>query len=109
MTMSATVPVTVTPEAAARITKLGFQTQVDRTIDYARRNFPDLDRIEVELHDRYELGDEPVLVIEAYSRGPIDPTDQAENEMDRWIVREFPPQVLEHLIANYRSGPSHAG
>ena len=29
MTTSATVPVTVTPEAAARIAELGFQTQVD--------------------------------------------------------------------------------
>jgi hypothetical protein len=109
MTLSATVPVTVTPEAAARIAKLGFQAPVDRIIDYARQNLPDLDRIEVDLHDRYELGDEPVLVIEAYSRRPIDPADQAENEMDRWIVREFPPQVLEHLIASYRSGASHAG
>jgi hypothetical protein len=109
MTLSATVPVTVTPEAAARIAKLGFQAQVNRIIDYARQNLPDLDRIEVELHDRYELGDEPVLVIDAYGRRPFDPADQTENEMDRWIVREFPPQVLEHLITNYRPGDTHAG
>jgi hypothetical protein len=109
MTMSATVPVTVTPEAAARIATLGFQTQVNRIIDYARQHLPDLDRIEVELHDRYELGDEPVLAIEAHGRRPFDPADKSENEMDRWIVREFPPQVLEHLVTHYNPRDSHAG
>ena len=61
--------------APARIGELGFQREVDQMIDYARRNLPDLDRIEVELHDRYELGDEPALVIEAYGRRPFDPAD----------------------------------
>jgi hypothetical protein len=109
MTMSATIPVTVTPEAAARIATLGFQTQVDRIIDYARQHLPDLDRIEVELHDRYDLGDEPVLAIEAYGRRPFDPADKAEDEMVGWIVTEFPPEVLEHLVTHYRPGDSHAG
>jgi hypothetical protein len=109
MTMSATVPVTVTPEAAARIAHLGFQAEVDRIIDYARQHLPDLDRIEVELHDQYDLSDEPLLVIEAYGRRPFDPADKTENEMDRWIVTEFPPEVLENVIYHYRPGAPHAG
>jgi hypothetical protein len=109
MTTSATVPVTVTPEAAARIATLGFQAQVNRILDYARQHLHDLDRIEVELHDRYDLGDEPVLAIEAYGRRPFDPADKSENEMDHWIVREFPPEVLEHLVTHCRRGEPHAG
>jgi hypothetical protein len=109
MTMSATVPVTVTPEAAARIAHLGFQREVDRIIDYARQHLPDLDRIEVVLYDRYELGDEPGLAIEIYGRRPFDPADKADKEMVRWIVTEFPPEVLWHLITQYYPGAPYAG
>jgi hypothetical protein len=63
MTTSATVPVTVTPEAAARIAQLGFQAEVGRMIDYARQHLPEVERIEVVLYDRYEIGDEPGITV----------------------------------------------
>jgi hypothetical protein len=109
MTTSATVPVTVTPEAAARIAELGFQAAVDRMIDYARQNLPDPERIDVSLYDRYELGDEPGLAIEAHSRRPFDPADQADRAMVRWMVSEFPPEVLWHVIMSFRPGGPDAG
>jgi hypothetical protein len=109
MTTSATIPVTVRPEAAARIGELGRQAEVDRMIDYARRNLPELDRIEVSLYDRYELGDEPVLAIEAWGRRPFDSADHTDRNLDRWVVTEFPPEVLEHIVMIYRSGAPHAG
>jgi hypothetical protein len=109
MTTSATVPVTVTPEAVARISKLGLQPAVDRMLDYARCHFPDLDRIEVALYDRYELGDEPGMAIEAYSRCPFDPTNPIDQDLDRWMVTEFPADILQHVILCYRPGAPHAG
>jgi hypothetical protein len=109
MTTSATVPVTVTPEATARIAQKGFQAAVERMIDYARRHLPDLDRIDVELHDRYELGDEPALTIECYGRRPFDQTDRTDDDLGRWVISAFPPKVLEHLNIFYRPGQLHAG
>jgi hypothetical protein len=52
MTSAATIPVSVTPEAAARLAELGFQAQADRMIEYARQNLPELVRIEVGLNER---------------------------------------------------------
>src|SRR3989442_498959 len=109
MTTSTTVPVHVTPEAQARIDHLGFQAEVDRMLDYGRRNLPELDRIEITLYDCYELGDEPGLAIDAYTRRPYDANDQTEAAMTRWEVTEFPPEVLQHIIMCYRWEDAHAG
>jgi hypothetical protein len=109
MTTSATVPVTVTPEAAARIAQLGFQAEVDRMIDYARQHIPQLERIEVILYDRHDQGGEPGLSVAIYSRHPFDPDERFTRELDQWFVRAFPSEVLEHVIMDYHPGGAHAG
>lgn len=109
MPTSANVPVTVTAEAAARIADLGIQTEVDRMLDYARRQLPDLDRIDVVLFDRYEQGDEPGLAIDAFSRRPFDPADRVEDDLVRWMVTEFSPAIRQHVLLSYRHGVSYAG
>jgi len=109
MKASANVPVIVSPEAAARIAELSLQSAVDRMLDYVRRNLPELDRVEVVLYDRYELGDEPGLAIEAHSRRPFDSLDRIDRDLDRWMVTEFPPEVLQHIIVCYRPGAPYAG
>jgi hypothetical protein len=109
MKPSATVRVTVTPEADARIAQLGLKAEADRMIDYARTHLPEVERIEVILYDRYELGDEPGLAIEAHSRRPFDPAEHISWEVGRWQVTNFPPEVLEHLHLSYYPGAPHAG
>jgi hypothetical protein len=109
MTMSASIPVTVTPEAAARIAELGFQAQVDQMIEYARTQLPEIVRIEVELYDRYELGDEPGLSVDAWSSRPFDPAEHISRDLSKWSVNTFPPEVLQHLTIGYHPGPDHAG
>jgi hypothetical protein len=109
MPASTLVPVTITPEAAARIARLHLQPAVDRMIAYARQHLPEVARIEVILYDRYDLGDEPGLAVEVYSTRPFDPADRSDNDMVRWLVTEFPPEVLEHVIVCYRPGTAHAG
>jgi hypothetical protein len=98
---SASVPVSVTPEAAARIARLGLQDAVDRMIAHARQAYQDVVRIEVVLYDRYEAGDEPGLAIEVYSNRPHDPRDRTHSKVIEWAVREFPPEVLWHLIIDH--------
>ncbi len=104
-----TTPATVTPEAAARITELGFQAEVDRMIGHARQNLPDLVRIEVVLAERYDMGGAPGVAVEAYSNRPFDPADRTSSELARWAVTHFPPEVLEHLHLSYLRCAGHAG
>jgi hypothetical protein len=109
MATSATVPVSVTPEATARIAHLGLQPAVDRMIEHARQAYQGMARIEVTLHDRYELGDEPGLAVEVYGTRPFDPADRTDWNVVRWAVTEFPPEVLQHIIIDYHPGAPYAG
>ena len=103
------VRVTTSHEAAARIAELGLRNVVDRMLDYAVQHLPDLDRIDVTLYDRYEIGDQPGLAIDAYSHGRSDPAGKTERDLDLWMVAEFPPDTLQHIILSYRQGLSRAG
>jgi hypothetical protein len=109
MTTSTTIPVTVTPEAATRIAELGFQAEVDRMLDHARQHLPEIVHIEVVLNERYDMGSEPGVAIEAYSRRPFNPDDRVSGKLGDWVVRSFPPEVLEHLHLSYYPGADHAG
>jgi hypothetical protein len=102
------IPVTVTPEAAARIAELGFQTQVGQMIEYAR-HLPEVTCIEVTLNDRYDMGGEPGVAIEAYGTRPYDPSDMFTADLIRWAVDTFPSEVLEHLLLTYTHGAPYAG
>jgi hypothetical protein len=95
------VPLTVTPEAAQRITELGFEKQLEQMIEYAQQHIPKLLRIEVVLTDRYDMGGPPGVTIEAWTDRESNPADTTYWNLTRWLVTHFPPQVLEHL--NLRS------
>jgi hypothetical protein len=109
MTTSATVPVTVTPEAAARIAELGFEGQVQRMMDHARQRLPRLVRIEVALNERYDTEEEDGVLIAAYCRSLDEPSGETFWELARWMTSEFPPEVLWHLHMAYYEEPDHAG
>jgi hypothetical protein len=109
MTTSATVPVTVTPEAAARIAELGFQGQVQRMIDHACQRLPGLVRIEVVLNERYDAGEENGVLVAAYCRDLDDPSAETLSELARWAASAFPPEVLLNLLLSYYEESGHAG
>ncbi len=106
---AATVPVTITPEAAKRAAELGLQTQVQSMIEYALQNLPDLDRIEVILVDRTELGEEDGITIDAYGKRPYDPAETYTSKMIRDMVTQYPPEVLWYLLLDYHPGAANAG
>jgi hypothetical protein len=109
MTTSTTVPVTVTPEAAARIAELGLEAEVERMIDHAQQHLPELERIEVILYDRFDGGDAPGISIDIYSRHPFNPEESISGDLSKWFVRAFHSEVLEHIIMDYHPGGPHAG
>jgi hypothetical protein len=109
MTTSSALPVAVTDEARYRIAKLGLHAEVQRIIEHAQETVSDLEHIDVVLYDRYDLGDEPGLAIDVYSRRPYDRLADDERKLARWMVSEFPPTVLQHLILDYHPGSRDAG
>src|SRR5580765_480212 len=103
------VPVTMTREASARITELGFQNQVEQMIDHARHHLPEVVRIEVVLNERFDMGGEPGVTVEAYSSRAYDPTEPIFAHLSDWAVDTFPPEVLEHLHIAFLRGGANAG
>jgi hypothetical protein len=102
-------PVTITPEAARRTAALGLQGQLQSMIGYAQRNLPELDRIEVVLTEPSELEEAPLVAILAFGQRPYDPAEPIAWDLAGKMVREYPPEVLEHLHLSYYPGNGHAG
>jgi hypothetical protein len=102
MSAPATVPVTITPEAAARVAELGMQAELERMIEHARQSIPGLRRVEVIQFERYDLGGEPGVSLEAYSDQPLEVEQKAWWDWVGWEVTTFPPEVCEHLSLSIR-------
>jgi hypothetical protein len=63
MATVATVPVTISPEAALRIQQLGRQREVERMLEHARQTVPGLLGLDVQLVEPYDLGGEDHVLI----------------------------------------------
>jgi hypothetical protein len=110
MITSATVPIGVTPEAAARVADLGLEREMRQMIEYARQHLPEPTRIEVVLYERDEVGEPPGVAIEVYTPfESFDPTARMRAKIGEWLVSEFPPQVREHLLIDHLPEAPNAG
>ena len=99
MNATGTIPVTVSEEAAARISELGFQAELEQMVQRILA-FPNLHGIRVELAPPYDLGDEPFIVLWA-TRTPTayDIDDEDDRLFRQWRSRTFPPNVLQHFCS----------
>ena len=64
MATSTTVPLTVLPEAAARVAELGMQAEFERMLQHTRQTLPGLRSIRVYLAEPYDTDNEPRVVIQ---------------------------------------------
>jgi hypothetical protein len=99
-----TIPVNVTPDAAARLAELGLQAEVEQMINHAQDHLPDVVRIEVMLNERADPGIQFGISVEAYGTRPFNPSDHITGDLARWQVATFAPMVLEHLNLCYLRG-----
>jgi hypothetical protein len=102
------VPVSVTPEAAARVAELGMQAPYEALLDYARA-VSGVRLIEVTLNERYDTGDEPGVSIEAFVTGDEDTCNELDRRCASWYVQAFPPEVCEHFLMTVSPEAWHAG
>jgi hypothetical protein len=93
--LTRTVPLSVTPEAAARINELGIQSEVERMIDHAVKTVRGIRRVEVSLEPVNEMYDEPYLSANAYRVLPLWTDDNPDIDRFRdWKIDNFTPDVL---------------
>lgn len=104
MNTSMDVPVTITPDAEARIAELGMRKEMEQMIAYLRRVTPGLTAIEVEIAECYDTRDETGVSIIARSDRVFEPGDTTSWDSIGWAVETFPPQVLEHLCILFSPG-----
>lgn len=109
MNQTAIIPVKITPEAQARVTELGMQTEFEQMLEHTRQHVADLVQIDVVLAERYDTGGEPGVTIEALADRPFVPSDKTSWNLGSWKVRTFPPQVCEHFCIALIYGRPHAG
>lgn len=105
MNIPTTVPVTISPEAADKVRELGRERELEQMLEHACRTVPDLLSIDVELVEPYDCGDTPRVVVNVWMREPDRwEDDHTQQELGRWEVRTFPPEVNEHftLLVQYR-------
>ena len=109
MNTSTDVPVTIAPEAEARLIELGMHKEMEQMIAHLRKVVPGLMAIEVAIAECYDSRDETGISIIAYSDRVFEAGEKSSLHLDRWVVTEFPPQVLEHLCILFSPWSPHAG
>lgn len=108
MNTSTDIPVTITPEAEARIAELGMRKELEQMIAHVREVVPGLTAINVKLAECYDTRDETGVSIFAYSDRLFEPGSTTSWEITRWAVETFPPEVLEHLCILFSPGRPNA-
>ena len=98
MHQTTTVPLTIAPEAAEHVRRLGMQSEFEQMLDHVRRTAADLRSIEVTLEPPYDTGDEDRVVIFAFRECPNALEDPLDDQWRRWEIQTFSPDVLRHFV-----------
>ncbi len=109
MPLIGAIPVKIHDDAAARLGELGLQEEVERLIDYAQQELPEVVRIEIVLNERADPEDDSGVCVEVYGTRAFEPTDPVTRVIARWLAVNVPPTVLQHLHLCYLRGGAHAG
>jgi hypothetical protein len=99
--VTATIPVTVAEDAAAKVDKLGLRPQLEQMLEHARHTTPHLQALRVTLeHDPGCPTNDPQVVIWAKRSDvpPSDVLDPVDGDWARWQTETFPPQVFQHVV-----------
>jgi hypothetical protein len=108
MAPTTTIPLTVTPDAAAYVAELGMQEPFEQMIEHTRHTMAGLRAIRVTLQPPYDLGGGPCVLIEATTDDPHLDDDPSQREWGFWKGETFPPEVGQHFVLLVVHGPAHA-
>jgi hypothetical protein len=102
MNATSTLPLTVTPEAAAYIAALGMQKEFEQMLEHARQTIPGLRNIQVTLQPAHDM-ELPCILLEPTRDDPHSLDDPVDMEWLRWRDDTFPAYVCQHfsILSNY--------
>jgi hypothetical protein len=109
MAEATTIPITVTPEAAECVGRLGMQAELQRLLEHTLQTVPALKRIEVVLDPPYDSGIEDHVTIEATRSDSLRLEDPTWEQWGAWRDSTFPPDVCWHIGMDMLHETSHAG
>jgi hypothetical protein len=92
------VPLTITPEATARIAELGMQAEFEQMLEHTRQTVAGLRALRVSLQEPYDLGGGPVVIIDATVEEQHSADDPTGSKWGLWLIRTYPPQVCENFF-----------
>lgn len=101
--MSATtVPVTIAPAAAALMTRLNLEDELQRVLDYTRRMFPDLQAVEVEVAAPMDDPREERLLLAITRPGELPLGDQSSYAWQMGLQEFLHPLLEERFRIDQR-------
>jgi hypothetical protein len=99
MAVDASSAVTVTPDAAAHVRRLGMERPFSAMLEHLSRMTPGLRSITVELDESPYPGDEPKVVLVTHQPLPASPgNDPTDTIWGNWFLTTFPPEVCRHFV-----------
>jgi len=109
MAAPATIPVEVTPEAAARIEELGMSKEFQAMIEHTKQSIVDLQSIRVTRFDDLDDPGESRVSIQARQHGPESEDLSTWDRWGSWFVESFPPDVRRYFSFTTRYREDHEG
>ena len=107
MSTTTTIPVTVTPEAAAYVAELGLQKEFEQMLEHARQTIPGVRSIRADYNSGYNV-DPPYIDIEA-AVSDYDAAQEADDAWGVWRLTAFPPQVGLNFALSTHEERENAG
>ncbi len=95
---TATIPVTIAPEAAERVAELGMGRELERMLDYLRGEVRGVLSIDVQLALPYDTGDDAGISFDVLLDCPWSDLGPRRAIRD-WMVHTFPPHVNRYFAA----------
>lgn len=93
-----TIPIIITPEAAARVAELGMQAELEQMLEHTCQTVPGLRSIKVEEELPYDTDPDSSIGIWVARDDPHLEEDTTDREWGRWLVRTFPPDVCRYFV-----------
>jgi hypothetical protein len=91
-----TIPVTIAPEAAARVAELGMQRELERMLDFLRQEVSGVLSVTVRLLPPYDIGYQSSIELEVALDRPW-PDAPAPRQIREWAAEALPERVNNYL------------
>lgn len=109
MSTAAIIPITITPEAAAFVRQLGYDSALERMLEYTKQEVPGLCSIIVKKEIDY-TGEGLGVTLEAHRLPVPDPMrDATDRDWAAWKRQHFSPEVTDQfcLMSYYTDENGH--